>query len=122
MVQVLIFGTFDILHPGHLFLFQEAKKHGTVYAVVALDETVLKVKQRPPYLPLQERMKNIEKYGIIAHAGDAHDKLKTFKELQPDTVVLGYDQKINVDALKKYILANEMRTKIIDLPAYHPEL
>ena len=35
--KVLIAGTFDILHPGHIYLIQEAAKLGDVYVVVATD-------------------------------------------------------------------------------------
>lgn len=43
MKKVLIFGSFDSLHKGHLNLFKQARKHGDkLIAVVARDETIKK--------------------------------------------------------------------------------
>ncbi|MCH9030625.1 MAG: adenylyltransferase/cytidyltransferase family protein [Bacteroidetes bacterium] len=53
---VMIFGTFDILHKGHLNLFDQAKKHGDfLIAVIARDKTVVKVKDREPKHNEKER-------------------------------------------------------------------
>ncbi len=122
MKKVLIFGSFDILHPGHLFVIQEAKKYGEVHAVVALDETIQKVKWKPPVNSLEARIKNISQYGVIPHAGDAHDRLRVFREVNPDTVVLGYDQTVFVDKLKEYIVAERLPTKIITLNPFREDI
>ncbi|MHA1472399.1 MAG: adenylyltransferase/cytidyltransferase family protein, partial [Promethearchaeota archaeon] len=34
----MVAGTFDILHPGHLYLINEAAKMGDVYVIVATDK------------------------------------------------------------------------------------
>ena len=44
----MIFGTFDLLHPGHFFVLEEAAKRGDVTVVVARDSTVKRIKNRPP--------------------------------------------------------------------------
>ncbi len=36
--KVLIAGTFDLIHPGHIFLINEAAKLGDVYVIVATDK------------------------------------------------------------------------------------
>ena len=48
MKRVLIFGAFDILHPGHFYLIRVAKGRGVVAVCLARDETIEKVKGRPP--------------------------------------------------------------------------
>lgn len=122
MERVLIFGTFDILHPGHISLIQKAKEYGEVHAVAALDETVVAVKGRVPMHSVFERKQALEKYGVIAHAGDRFDRLKVFKEVEPHTVVLGHDQIVFVDQLKNYIQKNKLGTKIVVYPVFHPEI
>jgi len=36
--KVLIAGTFDLIHPGHIYLINEAAKLGDVYVIVATDK------------------------------------------------------------------------------------
>ncbi|HEY4500387.1 MAG TPA: adenylyltransferase/cytidyltransferase family protein, partial [Candidatus Paceibacterota bacterium] len=47
MKRVMVFGTFDILHPGHLYFLRAAKKLGD-YLIVSLarDVNVRKIKGR----------------------------------------------------------------------------
>ena len=40
-------------------------------------------------------------------------KLKAFKELKPDTVVLGYDQKVFIDDLHEFIRDTGLTTEVI---------
>lgn len=122
MNKVLIFGTFDILHPGHISLIKKAKEYGEVHAVVALDETVVAVKGRVPMHSIFERKKALENYDVIPHAGDLYDRLKVFKEVEPQTVVLGHDQVVFVDQLKNYIQNNKLATQIVVYPVFHPEI
>ena len=42
MKKVLVFGTFDILPPGHLYFLREAKKHGEHLTVVVTPSAVVK--------------------------------------------------------------------------------
>jgi cytidyltransferase-like protein len=47
--KVVIFGVFDGLHAGHLFLIQKAKKAGTnLFVIVAKDKIVQKLKNKIP--------------------------------------------------------------------------
>lgn len=53
---VLINGVFDILHPGHLLKFQDAKRRGACLVVsVDSDEAVEDAKGRPPLVPWEDR-------------------------------------------------------------------
>ena len=43
MKKVMVFGTFDIIHPGHIHLLKEAKEYGDfLIAVIGRDATVCK--------------------------------------------------------------------------------
>ncbi len=47
MTTVMCFGTFDILHPGHLYFLRECEKYGDeLIVVIARDATVEKVKEK----------------------------------------------------------------------------
>ena len=59
MKAVMVFGTFDILHPGHINFFKQAKKYGNLIAVIARDRTVKQVKGRLPKYSEKQRLKAI---------------------------------------------------------------
>ena len=48
--KIVIAGTFDILHPGHVYFLKEARKHGdSLVVVIARDETVKNLKGENSY-------------------------------------------------------------------------
>ena len=51
---VLISGGFDPIHSGHIFLIQEASKHGDVVVLLNSDKW-LKMKKGKEFLPFKER-------------------------------------------------------------------
>ena len=102
MDKILIAGTFDILHPGHLNLLRQAKELGDfVIVVMARDENVLKTKGQKPFLNEDQRLDNLEKLGLVDKIvlGDLIDPYKVVKEEQPAVVALGYDQQTFVNGL-----------------------
>ena len=101
--KVLIAGTFDILHPGHVFLINEAAKLGDVYVVVATDKNRELYSGEIPIIPEEQRLELIKS---IKNVKDAklgrhdNDTLKTVKEINPDIILLGPDQKFSAEKLK----------------------
>ena len=105
--KVLIAGTFDILHPGHIFFIKEASKLGEVYVIVSTDKNARRFKEAPPIVPENQRLEVVQNLKNVkkARLGRAdNDTLKTVEEIQPDIVLLGPDQKYNLDTLKKGLL------------------
>ena len=50
MKKVLIAGTFDIIHPGHINLIKQAKEFGDfLVVVIARDKNVIKAKGKQPF-------------------------------------------------------------------------
>ncbi len=113
----MVFGTFDILHPGHLFLFTEAKKLGdSLVVIVARDTTVQTVKNIQIQNNEKTRLKNIVDLNIADKVilGNIDDKYQVIREENPDTIALGYDQTAFTDNLEK-VFPN---IKIVRLPPY----
>ncbi len=103
MKKVMIFGTYDILHKGHLNFFEQARKYGdNLIVVVARDKTVEKVKGRKPLSNEKKRLKTIRKYVDKAVLGYIRDKYKIIKLFKPDVICLGYDQKASLKDLKQF--------------------
>ena len=64
MKKVLIFGTFDGLHLGHLNFFEQAKEYGDyLIVVVARDKTVKRIKNRFPSKNEVERLRILQRCG-----------------------------------------------------------
>lgn len=122
MKSVMVFGTFDLLHEGHLYLFKEAKKHGdTLIVVVARDTSVKKIKGFAPHQNELQRLEKVKKCSLVDKAllGYEDDFYQVIEEQKPTVLCFGYDQdkqNINVELKKRKINA-----EIITLTAFEPE-
>jgi FAD synthetase len=93
--NVLIFGTFDILHPGHLKLIEFAKKLGSVNVALTPDELCLKYKGVNPvnnYNLRKKRLENISFVKEVVKADKQPNSYNIIQKIKPDIIVLGYDQ------------------------------
>jgi FAD synthetase len=120
MRTVMIFGTFDILHLGHLDLLLQAKNLGdNLVAVVARDDTVSVVKGHKSFNTEDERVAMLSHIDLVDQVilGDLVDKIKVVKDIQPDVIALGYDQESFVADLEKV----KDKIEIVRLLPFHPE-
>jgi len=121
MKKVMAFGTFDLLHPGHLHYLKEAKKLGDeLIVLIARDETVRKVKNKLPKNNETIRFENIKKLGIANKVilGDLVDKFKVIREEKPDILAFGYDQKMPIENIQEKIGSH---IQMITISAFKPE-
>ncbi|MFT4307808.1 MAG: adenylyltransferase/cytidyltransferase family protein [Candidatus Woesearchaeota archaeon] len=124
-MRVLVFGTFDLLHPGHLSVFEQARAlHDRVelHAVVARDATVEVVKGLAPVDDENERVKNVASFVDRAHLGSFGDKYVLIEQIRPDIIALGYDQTHFVDSLQSVLASRGFEPRIVRLKAYMPEI
>ncbi|MBI5071865.1 adenylyltransferase/cytidyltransferase family protein, partial [Candidatus Falkowbacteria bacterium] len=85
--KVMVFGTFAVLHPGHLYFFHEAKKHGEkLIVVVARDATVYKIKGFLPKIDEQARRDMVDAIKFVDKAvlGDKKDWYKIILKYKPE--------------------------------------
>ena len=124
--KVLVFGTFDIFHPGHESFLKQAREQGNnLTVVVARDSTVEKVKEKKPFNNENNRLKNIQrlKYVDKALLGSESDyKYEIINNIKPDIICLGYDQKAFVSGLAKKIKLLGLNIKIMRLKPYKPHI
>ena len=87
-------GAFNIIHEGHKFFLQEAKKLGEELIVMISHDSLNRKKIRGRAVPATERKKNVEALGIVNKViiGDPKDRMKIVREEKPDIIVVGYDQ------------------------------
>jgi len=130
MKKVLVFGTFDILHPGHKYFLKQAKEQagyseaGYLVIVVARDLTVKQVKHEFPVNNETERLLQVQKLEYVDKAmlGSTDiDKYKIIEEVNPDIICLGYDQKAFIDELPAELDKRGLKPEIVRINAYKPE-
>ena len=94
--KILVFGTFDGIHPGHEFFLRSAKSRGTDLLVgVARDTHVITLKNHKPRSPQEKRLEQIQQLPYVDQAFLCDEQLNTFESVEiyePDIVVLGHDQ------------------------------
>lgn len=130
MKKVLVFGTFDGLHEGHLNLFRQAKEFGDfLIVVVARDSTVEKNKNKKPKFDENHRLKEVQALEIVSEArlgseshNPAEDRYSIIEEIKPNVICLGYDQAQFVDRLKNELENMKIDAKIEVLESYKPEV
>jgi FAD synthetase len=95
-------GTFDILHPGHVHYLREAAAMGDeLHVIVARRANV--THKEPPVLPDRQRRDMVAALRVVDHArlGHPSDIFVPIEEIDPDVIVLGYDQHHDADAIRE---------------------
>ncbi len=106
MRRVITYGTFDLLHYGHINLLRRAKKMGD-YLIVALstDEFNWNSKQKKCYFSYEKRKQLLEavRYvDLVIPEESWEQKITDVQLYQVDTFVMGDDWEGKFDFLKEY--------------------
>jgi len=123
--RVLVFGDFDLLHPGHLHFLREAKKHGKeLFVVVTPTSCIKKFKKHDPLFGEKHRREVVEMMSFVKQAVFGDRKPKSFKildKINPDVICVGYDQKDLVKHIRVYLKKAKKHIPIKRLPPYDPK-
>jgi len=94
--RVLVFGTFDCLHPGHEYLLREAAKRGSLFVIVARNKNVERIKGHAPIQSEVERLQGVQRVAPEADVrlGSTQDFLEPVRAIEPNLILLGYDQQL----------------------------
>ncbi|MCU0652846.1 MAG: FAD synthase [Candidatus Pacebacteria bacterium] len=122
--KVLVFGTFDGLHPGHLNFLEQAKQIGDhLVAVVARDETVRILKGHLPKLNENQRLAQVKASKLVdeAYLGGLGDHYEVVRTVKPDIIALGYDQTSFTDDLANELKKAAIPAQIVRLQSFEPD-
>lgn len=121
--RVLVAGTFDLIHEGHIKLLWEAKKlagkDGELVVVIARDENVKSFKGRYPVYRETTRayiMKNLKPVDRVV-LGE-RDPLASVLKIRPEIIVLGYDQWAEEKWLSEELAKRGLKVEIVRLPRF----
>ena len=105
--RVMVAGTFDLLHPGHIEFLRYASRLGRLYVIVSRDVNAERAKGRPLILDEESRLRLVSsvKYVYSAQLGSRTDILEPLKYIKPDVIVLGPDQPYDEEELADTIQA-----------------
>ncbi len=124
---ILVFGTFDLIHEGHLSFFEQARKlsqNPLLVVSIARDQNVKKIKGQRPRNSEQSRRRQIAKLPQVdlAVLGGLRNHIPHIVKINPDYIALGYDQKAYVKGLRQDLRQAGILPKILRLKPFKPKV
>jgi FAD synthetase len=112
--RVVATGTFDILHPGHLYYLEESQRLGDeLFVIVARDANV---RHKPvPIIPEEQRLRMVSALKPVDHAvlGDLTDMFRPVEEIRPDVITIGFNQHFDEDKLRKELSRRNISAEVV---------
>ncbi len=121
--KVMVFGTFDGVHKGHLDFFRQARRlarNSYLIVSIARDKNVVKIKKRKTFHSEKERLILVKKIKLVDKVilGSLNNYLANILKEKPQIIALGYDQKVFVSELRAEIKKKKIDLKIVRLKPY----
>ena len=125
--KIMVFGTFEIVHPGHLDFFRQARqlaKNPWLVVSVSREANAERIKNKKLAASESARLRQVKNAQGVDSAvlGGKTDYFAHILKESPDIIALGYDQKAYVKELRRDIKRAGLKTSIIRLKAYRPRL
>ena len=113
-MRVLVGGTFNLLHPGHVFFLEKAKKLGDELIVAIATDRVV-AKKGFSLFSAEERMVMVNELKVVDRAviGSDSDFLKIVEIEKPDVIALGSDQKLSEEELKEQLKERGLDVRVV---------
>ena len=93
-ITVMIAGTFDLMHPSHVSLLNNAKELGSKLVVMLSTDHFNSIKGKKSIMNYEERyfmLKNLECVDVIVPEQSWEDKLEYIDKFNVDKFVMGSD-------------------------------
>lgn len=119
--RALAQGTFDILHPGHLHYLEEAADRGEELHVIVSRAT--NVTHKPaPVCPDRQRRDMVGALSIVdeVHLGHPEDFFVPVREIDPDVIVLGFDQHHDDEAIREALRERGLDAEVVRASGREP--
>lgn len=105
MKKVITYGTYDLLHIGHINLLKRAKEMGDYLLVVLSTDEFNTIKHKTSYHSYEDRKAILEAIRYVDEVipeNTWEQKIKDVQENNIDIFVMGHDWEGQFDFLKEY--------------------
>lgn len=117
---VMAFGSFDIIHLGHILYLKKAKElGGRLIVVVARDRSIEMFKGRKPFFRESDRVKMVGSLKGVDMAvlgnkiSTPEARMEIIRRYRPDVIAFGYDQKIDEGKIRRWLGENGIKAKVV---------
>ena len=123
----MVFGTFDMVHEGHVDFFRQARSlapRPCLIVSIARDAIATRIKGAKPRRSEKERHALLSRNTLVDEVilGQEDGYIEHIAEARPDIIALGYDQTGEfVDRLERDLTDAGVRAKVVRLQAFQPE-
>ena len=124
---VLASGVFDLIHYGHIFYLEEAKKAGGKNArliVIVARDTSIEKRGKKPIVPEEQRRAIVEALKPVDEAILGYEPMNledVIMKIKPNIIAVGFDQKSMEDAVKKIVNDKGLKIKVIKIKQFRQE-
>lgn len=105
MKRVITYGTFDLLHVGHINILRRAKEYGDYLIVAISSDEFNAIKHKEAYYSFEQRKAILEAIRYVDEVipeDNWEQKMKDVQKHDIDVFVMGDDWKGKFDFLKDY--------------------
>jgi rfaE bifunctional protein nucleotidyltransferase chain/domain len=118
---VCAIGVFDLLHPGHVRLVEQARAFGDILVVGIQSDARARERKGPsrPVTPAAERAETVAALAAVDFAvvlGDEQAEHEFIAQLAPDVVVQGRAASSSKNAAAEDVAAQASGAKVIQIP------
>ncbi|MGD0402903.1 MAG: adenylyltransferase/cytidyltransferase family protein [Candidatus Acidiferrales bacterium] len=117
---VCVVGVFDLLHPGHIRLLEQARASGDILVVGVQNDARAREEKGPsrPVTPAAERAEILDALAAVDFAVILNDERpdEFLTRLAPDAVVQGRDTGSSKHAAEEISAAQAAGVKVIQIP------
>lgn len=119
MIRVVATGTFDILHPGHLWYLEQSAVLGDELVVIVARDVNVRHKPRP-VIPEEQRRTMVGALRPVTRAvlGDSSDMFRPIREIKPDIITLGCNQHFDVRQLEQALRDRGIDARVVRISEY----
>ena len=119
MKRVIATGTFDILHPGHLYYLEQSKTLGDELTVIVARDANVKHKPQP-IIPEEQRRRMVAALRCVDHSilGDKTDMFRPIEKIRPAIITIGFNQHFDEAILRQQLTSRGLFAEIVRIGKY----
>lgn len=117
--RVVATGTFDLLHPGHIYYLEESRGLGDELHVIVARDANVRHKPRP-VIGEAQRLKVVQALRVVdsARLGDPTDLFRPIRDIDPAVITLGFNQHFREEDLVRALRERGIGAEVVRIGEY----